>query len=103
MRTGPFKTVAAGVVAAAGVVFAVAFIAVAVSLVENGQAMHGRSSKSRGAAEPAGEARDGGEQLLKQARGIFEALPKDMATREFPVTPDRVSLGRKLFFDPRVS
>lgn len=41
--------------------------------------------------------------LLKDARGVFEPLPKDMATRAFPVTADRVSLGRKLFFDPRVS
>lgn len=30
-------------------------------------------------------------------------LPKDMATPEFPITPERVDLGRKLFFDPRIS
>ena len=41
--------------------------------------------------------------LLKEAQGLFKPLPKDMATPEFPVTPDRVSLGRKLFFDPRIS
>jgi cytochrome c peroxidase len=26
-----------------------------------------------------------------------------MATPEFPITPSRVELGRKLFFDPRIS
>jgi cytochrome c peroxidase len=41
--------------------------------------------------------------LLKEARGLFQPLPKDMATAEFPVTPERVRLGRKLFFDPRIS
>ena len=39
----------------------------------------------------------------KRRRVVFKPLPKDMATTEFPVTPDRVSLGRKLFFDPRIS
>ena len=43
------------------------------------------------------------EALLKQARGIFSPLPKDMATAEFPITPERVTLGRRLFFDPRIS
>ena len=51
----------------------------------------------------AGRAEEKDVQLQKEARGIFELLPKDMGTREFPVTPDRVSLGRKLFFDPRIS
>ena len=41
--------------------------------------------------------------LLKEARSLFQPLPKDMATAEFPVTPERVRLGRKLFFDPRIS
>ena len=41
--------------------------------------------------------------LLKQAGSLFQPLPKDMATAEFPVTPDRVRLGRALFFDPRIS
>jgi cytochrome c peroxidase len=41
--------------------------------------------------------------LLKEARGLFQPLPKDMATAEFPVTPERVRLGRSLFFDPRIS
>jgi cytochrome c peroxidase len=41
--------------------------------------------------------------LLKEAQGLFKPLPKDVATPEFPVTPERVSLGRMLFFDPRIS
>lgn len=41
--------------------------------------------------------------LLQQARQIFKPLPKDMATAEFPVTPERVALGRALFFDTRMS
>lgn len=43
------------------------------------------------------------EALLKQAQGLFKALPKDMGTSEYPVTSDRVTLGRLLFFDPRIS
>jgi len=41
--------------------------------------------------------------LLKEAKDAFPPLPKDAATAEYPVLPDRVSLGRKLFFDPRIS
>src|SRR5712672_4753952 len=41
--------------------------------------------------------------LLNHARSNFQPLPKDMATPEFPITPSRVELGRKLFFDPRIS
>ena len=42
-------------------------------------------------------------QLLREAQELFKPLPKDMATRDFPTTPERVSLGHKLFFDPRIS
>ncbi len=48
-------------------------------------------------------ARDDDADLLKEARRLFQPLPKDMATAEFPVTPQRVRLGRTLFFDPRIS
>ena len=41
--------------------------------------------------------------LLKQAQGIFQPLPKDMATAEFPITRERVELGRSLFFDSRLT
>ena len=42
-------------------------------------------------------------QLLLDAQHVFKPLPKDAATAEFPITPERVELGRKLFFDPRIS
>lgn len=41
--------------------------------------------------------------LLKQAQQLFKPLPKDMASAEYPITPERVALGRALFFDPRPS
>jgi cytochrome c peroxidase len=53
-------------------------------------------------AGPAAAAEDDAA-LLKEAQGIFRPLPKDMATAEFPVTPERVALGQRLFFDPRLS
>ena len=43
------------------------------------------------------------EALLKQAQATFKPLPKDMGTAEYPITPERVTLGRLLFFDPRIS
>ena len=43
------------------------------------------------------------DELLEQARQTFGALPENMATAQYPVTPARVELGRKLFFEPRVS
>jgi len=45
----------------------------------------------------------GDDALLKNAQRVFKPLPKDAATAEFPTTPVRVELGRKLFFDPRIS
>jgi cytochrome c peroxidase len=41
--------------------------------------------------------------LLKEAQGMFQPLPKDMATPAFPTTPAAVDLGRALYFDPRIS
>src|ERR1051326_5863859 len=43
------------------------------------------------------------DQLITQARQTFGVLPHDMAAPEYPVSPERVELGHKLFFDPRVS
>lgn len=42
-------------------------------------------------------------QLLADAQGQFKPLPKNTATAEHPATPERVALGRQLFFDPRIS
>lgn len=41
--------------------------------------------------------------LMERAKQWFKPLPQDMATEEFPTAPARVALGRKLFFDPRLS
>jgi cytochrome c peroxidase len=41
--------------------------------------------------------------LMKEARGLFAPLPKDMATKERQITPALVELGRALFFEPRAS
>ena len=49
------------------------------------------------------QAQEAGQPLLAKARQLFNPLPQDMATKEFPIAPARVALGRKLFFDPRLS
>jgi cytochrome c peroxidase len=41
--------------------------------------------------------------LLAEARQVFQPLPKDMSTADAPVTRERVTLGRMLFFDPRLT
>ncbi len=41
--------------------------------------------------------------LLDQALKFFQPLPATMATADNPTSPDRVALGRRLFFDKRLS
>ncbi len=41
--------------------------------------------------------------LLTQAKALFKPLPKVMESPDNPVTPEKVALGRLLFFEPRVS
>src|ERR1051325_10067112 len=41
--------------------------------------------------------------LRTQANALFKPLPQDMATPETPLTPERIRLGRQLFFEPRAS
>lgn len=41
--------------------------------------------------------------LLTQARALFKPLPKDMPSADNPITPEKVALGRLLFFETRVS
>ncbi|MGH8651336.1 MAG: cytochrome-c peroxidase, partial [Gammaproteobacteria bacterium] len=43
------------------------------------------------------------ETLMEKAKQYFRPLPQDMATAEFPTLAPRVELGKKLFFDPRLS
>jgi cytochrome c peroxidase len=45
----------------------------------------------------------GDAELQKDAQDRFKPLPRDMGTAELPVSPERVALGRMLFFDPRIS
>jgi cytochrome c peroxidase len=48
-------------------------------------------------------ATDKSENLVAQAQGVFTPLPADMATAGHPFTPELVTLGRSLYFDPRIS
>lgn len=41
--------------------------------------------------------------LPEKVRQLFKPLPESMATPEFPATADQITLGRQLFFDPRLS
>ncbi len=41
--------------------------------------------------------------LLERARGVFRPLPSTAHVDDYPHSPDRVELGRKLFFETRVS
>jgi cytochrome c peroxidase len=49
------------------------------------------------------QAQEAEQPLMAKARLLFNPLPQDLATKEFPIAPARVALGRKLFFDPRLS
>lgn len=46
---------------------------------------------------------DNDKALLERAQALFKPLPKDAGTAEHPVTPERVALGKALFFETRVS
>ena len=88
--------------ATAGLVFALALPAA--SLV--GATLSGTTKFTLGMSVPAAPVANGADShvnLLKAAQSTFGSLPKDMATPEFPISPERVELGRKLFFEPRVS
>jgi len=41
--------------------------------------------------------------LLERAQQLFKPLPADAGTAQRPITPERVALGRALFFETRVS
>lgn len=45
----------------------------------------------------------GEDALLERARALFKPLPADAATEAYPLTAERVELGRALFFESRVS
>ena len=41
--------------------------------------------------------------LLEQARSVFKPLPTTIPAPDNPLTPEKIALGRMLFFEPRVS
>jgi cytochrome c peroxidase len=43
------------------------------------------------------------EDLLKQASQIFGSLPKAIVSEKNPITPEKVKLGKMLFYEPRIS
>jgi cytochrome c peroxidase len=46
---------------------------------------------------------NGDESLLKQAKQIFGPLPQMMFSEKNPVTPEKVNLGKILFYETRIS
>jgi len=46
---------------------------------------------------------NGDEDLLKQAKQIFGPLPKAMVSERNPITPEKVKLGKMLFYETRIS
>jgi len=46
---------------------------------------------------------NGNEDLLKQAKQIFGPLPQVMLSEKNPVTPEKVKLGKILFYETRIS
>lgn len=46
---------------------------------------------------------NGGDEPFAAARKRFSPLPDTLATAEYPITPPLIALGRKLFFDKRLS
>ncbi len=47
--------------------------------------------------------RSADERLVDRARKVFQPLPERVPSPENPLTPEKVALGRLLFFEPRVS
>jgi cytochrome c peroxidase len=41
--------------------------------------------------------------LLARAQGVFKPVPAEVASAENPITPDKISLGRMLYYEPRLS
>jgi cytochrome c peroxidase len=50
------------------------------------------------AAPPAGA-----DPLLEQARMVFQPLPAEAASADNPLTPEKIALGRMLYFESRIS
>jgi cytochrome c peroxidase len=46
---------------------------------------------------------NGDEELLKQAKQFFSPLPQAMVSEKNPITPEKVKLGKILFYETRIS
>ena len=46
---------------------------------------------------------NGDEDLLKQAKQVFGSLPQAMVSEKNPITPEKVKLGKILFYETRIS
>ncbi len=46
---------------------------------------------------------NGSEDLLRQAKQIFSPLPRVMPSDKNPITPEKVKLGKMLFYETRIS
>ncbi|PIV24622.1 MAG: hypothetical protein COZ69_08445 [Deltaproteobacteria bacterium CG_4_8_14_3_um_filter_45_9] len=46
---------------------------------------------------------NGDEDLLRQAKNIFGPLPQVMTSEKNPITPEKVKLGKILFYETRIS
>ena len=46
---------------------------------------------------------NGDEDLLKQAKNIFGPLPQVMMSEKNPITPEKVKLGKMVFYETRIS
>src|SRR5215475_15012993 len=56
-----------------------------------------------GLASVAAWATDPEADLLRRAQEVFKPLPADFSEPARPLSPERIALGRTLFFDPRIS
>lgn len=43
------------------------------------------------------------EEVQQRAKQIFGVLPAEAVSAENPITPEKIELGRRLFFEPRIS
>jgi len=71
--------------------------------VNKGRAIYALLGTIAFAAACTGRAARPGAGLVKQARDLFGALPDVMASPDNPVTPEKVALGKMLFYEKRLS
>src|SRR5574342_744183 len=55
------------------------------------------------AAQPAAAPDAGVAQLRERAKAIFGVLPAEAPNPQNPITPEKIALGRMLYYEPRIS